>query len=396
MRQAQLARKTKETDIQVTVKLDNMGTANINTGIGFFDHMLTALSVHSGISMDIAVKGDLYVDGHHTVEDTGIVLGKALGEALGDKSGITRYGSAFIPMDEALAFCSLDISNRPFLVFQGTFTNAMIGQYDACLTEEFFRAFAFNAGITLHVNMMYGSNDHHKCEAAFKAVAHALKTAVTPLEDGKTLSTKESSEMIAIIDYGAGNIFSVKNALDYLGLPGELTADPEKIRKADALILPGVGAFPSAMQMLHDSGLTDVIREESHKKPFLGICLGMQLIFEKGYEFEECDGLGLVPGKVEKIEAPGMVIPHMGWNKLEMQNDCPILRNLPEESYVYFVHSYQAVVPDEYLAAYVEYGTAKIPAMVYDGKTVYGAQFHPEKSGEVGLQILRNFGGLIG
>lgn len=190
MRQAQLARKTKETDIQVTVKLDNMGTANINTGIGFFDHMLTALSVHSGISMDIAVKGDLYVDGHHTVEDTGIVLGKALGEALGDKSGITRYGSAFIPMDEALAFCSLDISNRPFLVFQGTFTNAMIGQYDACLTEEFFRAFAFNAGITLLVNMMYGSNDHHKCEAAFKAVAHALKTAVTPLEDGKTLSTK--------------------------------------------------------------------------------------------------------------------------------------------------------------------------------------------------------------
>ena len=190
MRQAQLARKTKETDIQVAVKLDNIGTANIDTGIGFFDHMLTALSVHSGISMDIAVKGDLYVDGHHTVEDTGIVLGKALSEALGNKSGITRYGSAFIPMDEVLAFCSLDISNRPFLVFQGTFTNAMIGQYDACLTEEFFRAFAFNAGITLNVNMMYGSNDHHKCEAAFKAVAHALKTAVTPLEAGKTLSTK--------------------------------------------------------------------------------------------------------------------------------------------------------------------------------------------------------------
>ena len=185
--------------------------------------------------------------------------------------------------------------------------------------------------------------------------------------------------MIAIIDYGAGNIFSVKNALDYLGLAGELTSDPEAIRKADALILPGVGAFPSAMQMLHDSGLTNIIQEEAHKKPFLGICLGMQLI----------------PGKVEKIVAPDMVIPHMGWNKLEMQHDCPILRNMPEESYVYFVHSYQAVVPDEYLAAYVEYGPAKIPAMVYDGKTVYGAQFHPEKSGEIGLQILRNFGGLI-
>ena len=190
MRESQVKRKTKETDIEVKVTLDGQGKADIDTGIGFFDHMLTALSVHSGISMDIKVKGDLHVDGHHTVEDTGIVLGKALYEALGDKSGITRYGSAFIPMDESLSFCSLDISNRPFLVFQGSFTNAMIGSYDACLTEEFFRAFAFNAGITLHVNMMYGSNDHHKCEAAFKAVAHALKTAVTPLSDGKTLSTK--------------------------------------------------------------------------------------------------------------------------------------------------------------------------------------------------------------
>ncbi len=190
MRQAKLSRQTKETAIQVDVTLDGKGIAEIQTGIGFFDHMLTALSVHSGISMKIQVTGDLYVDGHHTVEDTGIVLGKALGEALGDKSGITRYGSAYIPMDEALAFCSLDISNRPFLVFQGTFTNASIGQYDTCLTEEFFRAFAFNAGITLHVNMLYGTNDHHKCEAAFKAVAHALKIAVTPLEAGKTLSTK--------------------------------------------------------------------------------------------------------------------------------------------------------------------------------------------------------------
>lgn len=190
MRESQIKRTTRETDIDVKVCLDGQGKADIDTGIGFFDHMLTALSVHSGISMTIRVKGDLHVDGHHTVEDTGIVLGKALGEALGDKSGITRYGIAFIPMDEALSFCSLDISNRPFLVFQGSFTNAMIGSYDACLTEEFFRAFAFNAGITLHINMMYGSNDHHKCEAAFKAVAHALKTAVTPLSDGKTLSTK--------------------------------------------------------------------------------------------------------------------------------------------------------------------------------------------------------------
>ena len=151
--------------------------------------MLTALSVHSGISMDIKVKGDLYVDGHHTVEDTGIVLGKAFAEALGDKSGIKRYASAYIPMDESLAMTSLDISNRPFLVFNADLKNEKIGEYDACLTEEFFRAFAFNAGITLHINLKYGSNDHHKCEAIFKAVAHAVKDAICENRDG-VLSTK--------------------------------------------------------------------------------------------------------------------------------------------------------------------------------------------------------------
>lgn len=183
-------RKTKETDISVRLTLDNKGNAEIDTGIGFFDHMLNALSKHSGISMNIKCSGDLNVDGHHTVEDTGIVLGKALAEALGDKSEIARYGSSYIPMDEALSFCSLDISNRPFLVFNGSFTNQTIGEYDACLTEEFFRAFTFNAGITMHLNMLYGTNDHHKCEALFKAVAHALKAAIKPLENGETLSTK--------------------------------------------------------------------------------------------------------------------------------------------------------------------------------------------------------------
>ena len=202
--------------------------------------------------------------------------------------------------------------------------------------------------------------------------------------------------MIGIIDYDAGNIKSVEKALQYLGQETVVSRDPQVLLKADKVILPGVGSFGDAMENLNKYGLVPVIHEIVEKgTPFLGICLGMQLIFEKGYEFEECNGLGLIPGKVEKIVAPDMVIPHMGWNKLEIQHDCPILRNMPEESYVYFVHSYQAVVPDEYLAAYVEYGPAKIPAMVYDGKTVYGAQFHPEKSGEIGLQILRNFGGLI-
>lgn len=192
MREGFVERNTRETNIQVGVTFDGKGNANISTGIGFFDHMLTALSVHSGISMDITCDGDLDVDGHHTVEDTGIVLGQAFSLALGNKSGIARYGSAYIPMDESLGFCSLDISNRPCLVFNGSFTNQMIGSYDTCLTEEFFRAFAFNAGITMHLNMVYGLNDHHKCEAIFKAAAHALKAAIRETETGETLSTKGS------------------------------------------------------------------------------------------------------------------------------------------------------------------------------------------------------------
>ena len=190
VRTGKVTRTTRETDINITVTLDGKGTAKIDTGIGFFDHLLTALSVHSGISMDISVKGDLHVDGHHTVEDTGIALGQALAAALGDKSGIKRYGTFYIPMDESLAMTSLDISNRPFLVFNAEFTNQSCGGYDVCLTEEFFRAFAFNAGITMHINLMYGSNDHHKCEAIYKSCAHALKEAVEFTESGKTLSTK--------------------------------------------------------------------------------------------------------------------------------------------------------------------------------------------------------------
>lgn len=189
MRTAEIKRKTKETDIEVFVKLDGEGKVSVNTGIGFFDHMLTAFGVHSGIDLDIKCEGDLYVDGHHTVEDTGIVLGQAFAKALGNKTGIARYGSAFVPMDEALGFCALDISGRPFLAFNADFNDDKIGDFDTCLTEEFFRAFAFNSGITLHIRKEYGKNDHHVAEAIFKAVAHALKAAMK-IKGDKILSTK--------------------------------------------------------------------------------------------------------------------------------------------------------------------------------------------------------------
>lgn len=199
--------------------------------------------------------------------------------------------------------------------------------------------------------------------------------------------------MIAIIDYGAGNLFSVKNALNFLGIENEVTSDKAFLEKADAMILPGVGAFPSAMRMLNETGLVETIKEQAKVKPLLGICLGMQMLFEKGYEFEESDGLGLIKGKVDLIKAPGLSIPHMGWNKLELKNDCPLMNGISEDSYVYFVHSFMAYCDDENISTYVEYG-GEVPALVFNGN-VYGAQFHPEKSGETGLKILKNFAGLI-
>ena len=201
--------------------------------------------------------------------------------------------------------------------------------------------------------------------------------------------------MIALIDYGAGNIFSVKNALDFLGIENKLTNNADEIRNADAIILPGVGAFGWAMNMLEKSGLIPVLKEEAKKKPFLGICLGMQVLFEKGYEFGEFDGLGLIPGSVKMIEDEGLIVPHMGWNKLEITSDSPIMKGITNDDYVYFVHSYKAFCDKENLVAYCEYGSP-VSAMVTDGGYVYGAQFHPEKSGTVGLKILSNFASIIG
>lgn len=186
-REAQVHRVTGETDVSITMDLDG-GGRSISTGLGFFDHMLTALAVHGGLGLTVEARGDWEVDCHHTVEDVGIVLGQALGQALGDKSGLRRYGHAYIPMDEALGFCAVDVSGRPFLVFQGEFPQERVGEYDSCMTEEFFRAVAMNAGLTLHLRCEYGKNTHHMVEALFKAFAHALKDAVAR-EEG-ILSTK--------------------------------------------------------------------------------------------------------------------------------------------------------------------------------------------------------------
>ena len=187
-RTATIERNTKETQISVQLDLDG-GEVQVNTGIGFFDHILTAFGFYAGIGLKLTAKGDLYVDGHHTVEDTGIVLGQAIREALGDRKGIRRFGSAYVPMDEALAFTALDFSNRPYLVFDAEMPQERIGEYDSCLTLEFMRAVAHNAGITLHQKCFYGVNAHHITEGLFKAFGLAVKDAVK-IEGTGVTSTK--------------------------------------------------------------------------------------------------------------------------------------------------------------------------------------------------------------
>ncbi|MDR2770733.1 MAG: imidazoleglycerol-phosphate dehydratase HisB [Clostridiales Family XIII bacterium] len=190
MRSSEIKRNTAETDIRVRLLPDGGEKPVISTGIGFFDHMLTAFAVHSGFGVEIACKGDLCVDGHHTVEDVGIALGLAFARAVA-RDGIARYGNFTAPMDEALAACSIDVCGRGVLVFNGAFETPSIGGLDTQLIKEFFRAFASNAQATLHINLLYGENDHHKCEAVFKAFAHAVKEAVR-ITGGDALSTKGS------------------------------------------------------------------------------------------------------------------------------------------------------------------------------------------------------------
>jgi imidazoleglycerol-phosphate dehydratase len=192
MRSASVSRRTAETDVSVSIALDGTGKAEISTGVGFLDHMLELFARHGLFDLIVKVTGDLHVDQHHTTEDTGIALGQAILEALGDKKGITRYADIHMPMDETLTRIALDISGRPFLVFNTTFPTEKIGVFDTELVREFFQAFAVNAGLTLHVETLYGLNSHHIAESCFKGLARTLRRAVAvdPREEGRVPSTK--------------------------------------------------------------------------------------------------------------------------------------------------------------------------------------------------------------
>jgi len=192
MRRAEVNRKTNETDISVSLTIDGSGTYNVQTGIGFLDHMLEQLAKHALFDLTLTCNGDLHIDGHHTTEDCGIAMGAAFKQALGERRGIERFGDCLLPMDECLTRAAVDVSGRPFLVWDVTFERDKIGEMDTELFEEFFRAFAFGAGITLHVSNLYGKNNHHKIESSFKATARALKAAVAidPRKGDAVPSTK--------------------------------------------------------------------------------------------------------------------------------------------------------------------------------------------------------------
>jgi imidazoleglycerol-phosphate dehydratase len=194
MRTASIKRKTNETDVEVSVDLDGQGAATISTGIGFLDHMLDLLARHSRIDVTVQAKGDLHIDHHHTTEDVGIALGQAVKQALGDMRGITRYADVHVPMDEALTRVAIDISGRPFLVLKAEFVRDKVGTFDTELVQEWFQAFAMNAGITLHAQTLYGTNDHHIAESCFKGLARALRIAVAidPRTKDEVPSTKGS------------------------------------------------------------------------------------------------------------------------------------------------------------------------------------------------------------
>lgn len=199
--------------------------------------------------------------------------------------------------------------------------------------------------------------------------------------------------MIRIIDYGVGNLFSLRSSLRAIGIDADYTGNPAEIRKADKLILPGVGAFRDAREALRSTGLDRVVQEEAGKgKPLMGICLGMQMLFDKSYEYGEYEGLGLIPGEIVPMEGripKELPIPHIGWNELALKQPSPLMKNTANGDYVYFVHSYYAETPAEYVIATTEYGVEMTAAVQKDN--VYGCQFHPEKSSEIGLSILKAF-----
>ena len=395
-RTADIARETKETNVALTLGLDGTGAGTRTTGVGFLDHMLDLLARHGRFDLDVTVRGDLETGAHHTVEDTGIVFGQALDRALGDRAGITRYGAATVPMDEARASCAIDISGRPYCSFAAQLPPGGTGGFDHELAEEFFRA-----------RGQRGAHDHpHRRRGRHQRPPHdrgglqGLRPRAArggrhrPDRDGRPLDQGDPDAVtpsIGIVDHGMGNRRSVEKALERVGARVVLTADHDALRAADGLVVPGVGAFAAAMRAMRELGLDELVIERAGEgTPVLGLCLGMQLLFDASTELGGDRGLGLLPGQVVALEPGALKIPHIGWNEVAFTRPSPLLEGLGERAAFYHVHSFVAR-PDEDgdVLGRGDYG-GPFTSIVGRGD-VYGVQFHPEKSSAAGLALLANF-----
>ena len=399
-RRVSVSRRTRETEIDVSLDLDGSGAARISTGVGFYDHLLTSLAHHGLFDLEIRATGDLEVDEHHTVEDVALVLGSAFAEALGDRAGIRRFGEASVPMDESLATAVIDVGGRPYAVIDLPFRGERVGGLPLQLVEHALEAFARTAGATLHVRGT-GRNDHHLAEAAFKALARALREACEsdPRRDG-VASTKGSLGMtrptrprIAVVDYGAGNLVSIEQALTASGAevvdrprPGDHSRAPMRSScPASAPPRPRWTASATPASSTRSSAGSPADR------PFLGICLGLQLLFEASDE-DGAQTLGVLPGRTRRLEdAP--TLPHIGWNQVERRRDHPLFEGIADGADFYFVHSYAGAPAETRRRRRPRRDRARRARSfraVARGNLL-GVQFHPERSGDDGLRLLANF-----
>ena len=304
---ARVERQTKETKISVEVNLDGTGVSKIQTPLPFLSHMLDQIARHGSIDLTVLAEGDVEIDGHHTTEDIGIVLGKAVLDALGDRHGIRRYGSATLPMDEALVTAALDLSGRAFFVWRVPLPKAKIGTWDVELAEVFFEAFARTAQANLHVVLHEGQNLHHIVEICFKAfcAGAARRDRARPACAGGTVDQGDVGvTSVVVVDVGLGNLRSVEKALELAGREYGITpvrsSDPDQVRRADAIVVPGQSNFDGFLKALGPELFQVLLERLRAGTPYLGICLGMQILFESSEEAPGFQGLGWFKGCGQK------------------------------------------------------------------------------------------------
>ena len=401
-------RQTSESKVLVEVDLDGTGRHDVSTGVGFYDHMLISFARHALVDLTVQTEGDTHIDAHHTVEDTAIVLGQALREALGDKAGIRRFGDATVPLDEALVQAVVDVSGRPYCVHTGEPEGqqyVLLGGdgYLGSLTRHVFETLAFHAHLALHVRVLAGREPHHIVETQFKAFARAFRDAVAldpretgvPSHQGRALSAQHPERRRPRLRVGQPALRRAR------GRARRRRGDADR-RLRHALDADGLRrARRRGVRRLHGGparvkGERIIGRRLAGGRPVLGICVGMQVLFARGVEHGvETEGCDEWPGVVERLQAP--VVPHMGWNTVDVPAGTTLFAGIEDERF-YFVHSYgvrdwtlrtngRTRAP---LVTWAEHGGDRFVAAVENGPLT-ATQFHPEKSGDAGAALLRNW-----